>query len=151
MIRLNTFVYAPANRCFDLSINVDVHALSTAKTRERAVAGVTSGRMKLGDTVTWEAVHFGMKQRLTSRITRYERPYMFEDSMVRGAFHSFNHIHRFYPVPGGTLMIDVFKYKSPLGPLGIVADKLFLESYMRRFLRRRALFIKQLAEQGVIR
>jgi ligand-binding SRPBCC domain-containing protein len=105
--------------------------------------------MKLGDTVTWEAVHFGVRQRLTTKIARYERPHVFEDRMVRGAFHSFSHVHRFYPTPDGTLMTDVFKYKSPLGLLGVVADKLFLERYMRQFLRERALYIKQVAEQEV--
>jgi len=40
-----------------------------------------------------------------------------------------------------------FEYSSPLGPLGILADRLFLERYMRRFLRGRADFVKQRAEQ----
>ncbi len=148
-IRLKTLIHAPIDRCFDLSLDIDIHRQSTSKTRERAIAGVMTGQMKLGDTVTWEAVHFGVKQRLTSKITRYERPFMFEDSMVQGAFHSFTHVHRFHPSSNGTLMTDVFKYKSPLGPLGVVADKLFLERYMRQFLRERALFIKQVAEQEV--
>jgi hypothetical protein len=45
---------------------------------------VISGVMKLGDTVTWEAKHFGIKQHLTSKITAYERPYRFTDEMVQG-------------------------------------------------------------------
>ncbi len=45
-----------------------------------------SGVMRLGDTVTWEAVHFGVRQHLTMQITAYERPYQFTDEMVRGVF-----------------------------------------------------------------
>lgn len=147
VIRLKTFIEAPAERCFDVAIDVDVHARSTSKTKERAIAGVTSGRMKLGDTVTWEAVHFGIKQRLTSCISRYERPNMFEDSMVSGAFHCFTHVHEFRQTKGGTLMLDTFSYESPLGPLGVLADKLFLQRYMRAFLQERALYLKRVAEQ----
>jgi hypothetical protein len=50
------------------------------------------------------------------------------------------------PVAGGTLMIDTFRYLSPLGPLGVPADKLFLERYMRGLLVERAAFLKWVAE-----
>jgi len=63
LIRLETYINAPIERCFDLSLSVDLHRHSVAQTREHPVAGVTSGVMKLGDTVTWEAIHFGIKQR----------------------------------------------------------------------------------------
>jgi len=109
---------------------------------------VTSGLLGPGDEVTWEAVHFGVRQRLTARITRFEPPHLFEDEMVRGAFRSFTHTHEFRPVEGGTLMVDTFRYASPLGPLGVLADKLFIERHMRRFLTERAASLKRLAEAG---
>ena len=93
-----------------------------------------------------EAVHFGVRQRLTSRITRFDRPWLFENEMVHGAFHSFTHRHEFRPAEGGTLMVDEFRYRSPLGPIGVVADRLFLERYMRRLLVDRAAFLKRAAE-----
>jgi len=148
VILLETFVQAPPERCFDLARDVEAHVGSTARTRERAVAGVTSGLLGPGDEVTWEAVHFGVRQRLTARITRFEPPHLFEDEMVRGAFRSFTHTHEFRPVEGGTLMVDTFRYASPLGPLGVLADKLFIERHMRRFLTERAAFLKRLAEAG---
>jgi ligand-binding SRPBCC domain-containing protein len=91
LTRLETRIKAPMERCFDLMRDVDLHARSTASTGERAVAGVTSGLLGQGDEVTWEAVHFGVKQRLTVRVTRCEPPHLFEDVMVRGAFRSFTH------------------------------------------------------------
>jgi ligand-binding SRPBCC domain-containing protein len=105
-----------------------------------------SGPFELGDTVTWEAVHFWVRQRLTSKITRMEPPHLFEDRMVRGAFHSFAYLHEFRQVEGGTLMLDRFAYRSPLGPLGDLADWLFLERYMRRLLTKRTAYLKQAAE-----
>ena len=72
---------------------------------------------------------------------------MFVDEMVRGAFKSFSHKHEFRPIGEQTLMLDIFDYKSPLGPLGVLADKLFLERYMRQLLAERAAYIKQVAEQ----
>jgi len=50
--------------------------------------------------------------------------------MVRGAFARFRHVHQFTRRDRGTLMVDVFDYTSPLGPLGSIADVLFLRRYM---------------------
>ncbi len=145
-IRLKTRIAAPIERCFDLARNIDVHQASTARTRERAVAGVTTGLIGPGDTVTWEAVHFGIRQRLTVRITDFDRPFMFADEMVSGALTSLKHVHQFVPIEGGTLMIDIFDYTSPLGVLGTIADRLFLERYMTRFLAQRNEHLKRVAE-----
>ena len=146
IIHLETLIRAPVELCFDLARSVDVHMASTKPSRARAVAGVTSGMMKLGDTVTWEAVHFGVRQRLTSKITVYERPRVFTDEMQRGAFKKWHHTHLFEARGAATLMVDHVRYMSPLGILGRIADQLFLEDYMIRLLAARNKYIKGLAE-----
>src|SRR3954454_10848482 len=133
-IHLETFIAAPIERCFDLARDVDAHLRSTVRTRERTVGGVTSGLLGAGDEVTWEATHLGVRQRLTARVTRCEPPFLLVDEQVRGAFAAFTHCHVFRRVEGGTLMLNDFRYTAPLGILGRLADWLFLEHYMRRFL-----------------
>jgi ligand-binding SRPBCC domain-containing protein len=145
-IELSLHVAAPPARCFDLARSVDAHVRSTVATGELAVGGKTSGLMALGDQVTWRARHLGIWQELTSRITVFDRPHHFRDSMVRGAFASFDHDHFFTPADNGTLLRDVFDYRAPLGPLGWVAERLFLSAYMRRFLLARMRELKRLAE-----
>ncbi|MBB3114387.1 ligand-binding SRPBCC domain-containing protein [Paenibacillus phyllosphaerae] len=147
VIHSSIFVQASAEVCFDAALSIDIHMASTSRTRERAIAGRTSGLIQLGESVTWEAVHFGVKQRLTAVITELERPHRFVDEMVDGAFKRFWHEHRFVPQDGGTLMIDTFDYTAPLGWLGQVADGLFLTRYMDKFLRERNAYIKQACEQ----
>ena len=148
-IRLTTSIEAPVERCFDLSLSVDLHRHSVAHTRERPVAGVTRGTMKLGDSVTWEATHFGVKQHLTTQITAYDRPHEFTDEMIRGVFHSMKHIHEFVSQPPGTLMIDLFSFRAPLGFLGRVAERLILTRYMTGLLLTRNNYLKQVAETNV--
>ena len=128
--------------------SVDLHAESTSRTQERAVDGKTSGLLDIGDIVTFEAKHFGVRQRLTVRITQCERPYLFEDVMVRGPFKALAHRHTFREERGGTMMVDDFCHASPLGMLGVLADRLFLDRYMRRFLRERMDYLKRAAEGG---
>ena len=145
-IELTLHVAAPPDRCFDLARSVEAHVHSTASTGERVVGGTTAGLLRLGDEVTWRARHFGFAQDLTSRITAFERPLHFRDSMVRGAFARFDHDHYFTAVDGGTLLRDVFDYRAPLGPFGWLAERLFLTAYMRRFLLTRLHALKTLAE-----
>jgi len=145
-IRIETAIAAPPERCFDLARDIDAHVRSTAGTNERAVGGVTTGLMGLGDEVTWEARHLGVRQRLTARITRFDRPRMFQDEMVRGPFAAMRHVHEFVPRDGGTTMVDTFTFNSPLGPLGTIVDRLFLAGYLRRFLISRAAALKEMAE-----
>ncbi|MEX2556336.1 MAG: SRPBCC family protein [Actinomycetota bacterium] len=113
--RLKTLIAAPLERCFDLSRDVDLHMRSMRFSRERAIAGKTSGLLDSGDAVTWEARHFGLRHRHTSRITAFDRPRHFRDEMVAGRFASFRHDHYFEPDGDGTKMIDVVSFASPFG------------------------------------
>jgi ligand-binding SRPBCC domain-containing protein len=146
-IELTTNIAAPVERCFDLARSTEMHTRSTAATGETVVGGRTSGLFELGDEVTWRARHFGVWQTLTSRITAFERPFYFRDSMVKGAFARFDHDHRFTSDGrGGTVMLDRFDYTAPLGPLGRLAEALFLTAYLRRLLETRNREIKAVAE-----
>jgi ligand-binding SRPBCC domain-containing protein len=147
-IRLKTYISAPIEKCFDLSRDLDVHMASAGPTRERAVAGVTSGMVELGDEITWEAVHFGVQHRLTSKIVEFDRPRIFIDEMQSGPFKRWHHEHIFEIQDSGTLMIDEVDYASPFGLIGRIADMLYLERHMRRFLQRRNEYIRLVAERN---
>ena len=147
-IELEMLVAAPIERVFDLARSIDVHKESQSSHREIAVAGRTSGLIENGEVVTWEAVHFGVRQRLTSRIVAMTRPTHFRDAMVSGAFRRIEHDHFFESRPGGgTLVRDVFDYEAPMGPLGRLADFLLLKRYMCRLLEDRNQVIKRFAER----
>lgn len=146
-INLITFIDASADIVFDLARDVDAHQLSTSTTKERAIAGRTSGLCQKDDIITWEAIHFGIKQRLTVRITKMNKPLVFEDEMVKGAFKSMKHVHTFKSEKNGTEMTDEFEYEVPLGFLGKLADSLFLKRYMTKFLSERNSVLKQMAEK----
>lgn len=148
VIIVNTFIKAPIGITFDLARSIDLHILSTQGTNEKAIAGRTSGLAELNDTITWKATHFGIRQKLTSKITGIEAPYFFRDDMLSGAFSKMWHEHFFEEAEGSTVMKDFFYYKSPMGFFGRIFDKLILENYMRRFLEKRNAVIRHYAETG---
>jgi len=145
-------VQAPIDRVFDLARSIDVHLLGNTHFGEQATAGTQTGLIDMGEQVTWRARHFFIRQHLTSAITAYDRPTYFQDTMLRGAFHSMQHDHHFRELqtPEGPLteMRDDFRFAAPLGPLGRIAEQLFLRRYMRNLLHERNVIIKQVAESN---
>lgn len=147
VLRLETVIAAAVEECFELSLSVDAHTDSKGASGERAIAGVTSGQMTLGDSVTWRARHFGIPFRMTSKITAYERPFRFVDEQVRGPFRAWRHEHTFAASSSGTTsMIDAVEFRSPLGPIGALADGLVLRRYLLDLLRQRNDWLKMTLE-----
>jgi ligand-binding SRPBCC domain-containing protein len=148
-ITIECAIGAPLERCFDAARDIDLHVRSLAHTRETAVGGRTSGLIDLGEEVTWCGRHFGITQQFTSRITAFERPRYFQDTMQRGVFKSFVHDHFFIPADHGTRMRDVLAFSAPFGLLGRHGEKVVLRRYLRNLLVARSATIKEAAEQFI--
>lgn len=146
IIQLETIINAPVEICFDLSRSIDLHTVSTAQTKERAIAGVTKGLIGYNESVTWQATHLGIRQKLTSTITAYNRPFHFYDEQVKGVFKKIKHDHYFEEKDNAVLMTDVFLFESPLGLLGNIFNKIILTNYLKKFLFERNQLIKEYAE-----
>ncbi|MBE7161335.1 MAG: SRPBCC family protein [Williamsia herbipolensis] len=137
--RIVTDLPVPPERAFALSLDVGAHERSLRRTGERIVGGVASGRIRLGETVTFRARHLGVVWRLTSRITALDEPQRFVDEQVRGPFAAFRHEHRFEATVDGAgcRMTDVVVFRAPLGPLGRIVERLVLGRHMERIIRER--------------
>ncbi|GGI28143.1 SRPBCC family protein [Pedobacter mendelii] len=143
---MKTIINAPIDKCFDLSRNIDLHLQSMSNSKEKAIAGKTNGLIDLGESVTWEAEHFGLKLRLATKITKMEKPLNFTDEMKRGPFKFMKHLHRFDKIGDKTEMIDVFEFGMPFGFMGWLVEELLLKIYMKKLLTKRNMVIKQFAE-----
>jgi ligand-binding SRPBCC domain-containing protein len=140
-------IAAPLETCFRLARDIDIHTQTVWNhTREKALAGVTSGPIGAGQTVTFEATHFGIRQTLTSLISEFKEPYLFVDEMQRGAFKSLRHIHEFKEHKSYTIMKDTLYFEAPFGLIGWVVERLILKKYMRKFLEHRNTELKKIAE-----
>jgi ligand-binding SRPBCC domain-containing protein len=141
-------IIATRERCFDLARDMKTHAETMRQSNERIVSAPESGVLRLGDEVTFEAVHFGIRQRLTSKIVEFDRPDSFTDEMQKGAFKSLRHTHQFVAESAGTKMIDTLEIEAPLGPLGWIAERVFLRRYMKQLIEQRGRELKQLVENA---
>jgi ligand-binding SRPBCC domain-containing protein len=126
---------ASAAEMFDVSLDIDAHVDSMSSSQELAIDGVTTGRIGLGQTVTWRARHFGIWFEMTSTITTLDRPHHFIDEQVSGPFKSYSHEHFFEDIPSGCRMIDTVTVANPV--FGFIADRLVLVPYLRRLMIKR--------------
>lgn len=148
VVNLVTEIYAPIEECFDACRDLETHTRTVPHTKERLVGDKKAGFAERGDVLVFEAVHLGIRQRLSSEITEMVRPTLFADVALSGAFQSLHHRHKFTATANGTLMRDRLEWTSPLGILGRFADVLFLRRYMLRFLVTRNRNLKAIIERS---
>jgi ligand-binding SRPBCC domain-containing protein len=146
-INLETRIAAPIERVFDLMRDVEAHVETTSGTGEQVVSS-SAKLLGMNDTVTFRARHFGIWQSLSARVIEFEPPVCLIDVQTKGAFKSLRHEHRFREEGNITVMTDRLQIEAPLGPLGWIAERLFLKSYMRNFLIRKNQALKELAESS---
>lgn len=138
-LTIETWIDAPAEVCFDLARDERVHTETTVS---------HNGEFGPGQSVTFEGIHFGMRQRMTVKVTEYDRPRLFVDEMTQGAFNSFRHKHEFKDKDVATLMRDTVEWVSPMGPLGRLIDEVLVEPHMAGLITRRNIRLKALAEEA---
>lgn len=84
--------------------------------------------------------------RWQTRIETWEPPRGFIDTQVKGPYSLWEHTHTFTEDgPGATIIADRVRYSIPFGPLGVIADRLFVRRDLRRiFDYRRDAVVREL-------
>lgn len=137
----------PIAVAFDAERNISLHSTTQKHRGERAIDEVTSGLIENGQEVEWEAIHFGIKQRLRVKITQMDKPKYFRDEQISGAFKTLSHEHFFREIePNKTEKIDIMVIEAPFGFIGKIAEILFLKRYMSKFLRKKNQALKSIIE-----
>jgi ligand-binding SRPBCC domain-containing protein len=140
-IRLATWIDAPVERCFLLSLSIDLHIGPVRVTRKKVKGQVASGLIRVGETVTLRGHPFGVLGH-TSRIDEMRPHSYFRDVMIAGSFRHYVHEHHFAPMDDGTRMRDEIRFSNRWGPFG----RILARRRLKAFLKERAAVIKRVAE-----
>lgn len=136
-------VNAPIERCFLLSTSIELVQETLGM---KPLSGKMSGLVEPDDLVLWAGWKFGLPQMHESKITAYERPVFFEDTMTRGRFRLFQHEHHFAEIGGHTLLQDKVRFALPLGFVGAAVAEHVMVPHIAKLLRKRFFLLKRLAE-----
>ena len=140
-IRVATWIDAPVERCFLLSLSLDVHAASVGSSWTNAKGRVAAGLLREGETVTLPGRPFGVL-RHTCRVDELRPHSYFRDVMITGNFRHFVHEHHFAPMNDGTRVRDEIRFSSRWGSVG----NLLARKRLRAYLMERGAAIKRIAE-----
>ena len=146
-IKITTHYFATIETVFDTNRNIDIHQQSASKTKEIAIAGITSGLINKKETVTWKGKHFGVYLTHQSVISEMIFPTYFVDEQLKGQFKSFKHKHFFEQKENYVEVKDLLEYETPFGIFGQLFDKLFLKKHLTNFIIHRNAILKNLAEK----
>ncbi|MEJ2163232.1 MAG: SRPBCC family protein [Robiginitalea sp.] len=84
--------------------------------------------MYAGQIIQYNVIPFkGIRSRWVSEITHLATGKYFVDEQRFGPYSLWHHKHFIQDVENGVMMLDVVDYKLPLGPLGILAHRLFVK------------------------
>jgi ligand-binding SRPBCC domain-containing protein len=145
--RYQIFIDRPPQAVFDFHTNLKNHArICPPEMPEEVVSGLDSP-LGEGARVTFRAKHGGVWRTLEAEIVEWDPPRGFTDRQVNGPFALWVHRHKFAPFQTGTLMTDQVEYTLPAGPLGALAEKLWLGAHLDAFFNHRQNEAKRLLEQ----
>ncbi len=81
-------------------------------------------RIAAGTRIRYRLSLHGIPLGWTTEIRQWRPPFRFVDVQIDGPYLLWHHTHRFEPRAGGTLMIDIVRYRLPLGVIGRVVHHL---------------------------
>ena len=146
-IKITTHYFAPIETVFNTNRDIDIHQQSASKTKEIAIAGITSGLINKNETVTWKGKHFGVFITHQSIISEMISPTYFVDEQLKGQFKKFKYQHFFEQKENYVEVKDLLEYQTPFGIFGQLFDTLFLKKHLTNFIIHRNAILKDLAEK----
>lgn len=90
------------------------------------------GKMYEGMIISYKVSPFmGLKTDWVTEITHIRERKFFVDEQRIGPYNIWHHEHHIEPVEDGVKMKDIVTYQPPFGPLGMLANKLFIENKLQ--------------------
>jgi ligand-binding SRPBCC domain-containing protein len=126
-------VQMPPERAFDFYGDADNLEPLTPPWLHFEVTTPMPIEMGAGTLLDYRLRLHGVPIRWRTRIDLWEPPHRFVDSQVRGPYALWEHTHTFEAEgEGATLIRDRVRYAIPYGPLGSLADALFVRRDLAR-------------------
>jgi ligand-binding SRPBCC domain-containing protein len=126
-------VEAPIERAFDFygdAINLEP---LTPPWLHFEVTTPELGAFETGTLLDYRLKLHHVPIRWRTKIEIWEPPVRFVDIQVRGPYSLWEHTHVFEPTDdGATVIHDRVRYRIPFGPIGAIADRLFVRRDLRR-------------------
>jgi ligand-binding SRPBCC domain-containing protein len=131
-------VELPIERTFELLGDAfNLEALTPPLLRFRVITAPPI-EMGVGTLIEYRLRLRGVPVGWVTRIEAWDPPYRFIDSQLRGPYDLWHHTHEFESDGETTLIRDTVRYRIGFGPLGDLAQRLFVRRDLSRIFDYRA-------------
>ena len=120
----------------------NLEAVTPAWLRFRIVEA--PARLERGSLLRYRLRLFGVPISWRTAIVALGPPPGFADVQLSGPYRLWEHEHRFSAVRGGTEVYDHVRYRIPLGPVGALAQRLFVGRWLDDIFDYRAERLREL-------
>jgi ligand-binding SRPBCC domain-containing protein len=86
--------------------------------------------MQTGAIIEYQIRLWSLPVRWKTVIEDWQPPHRFVDRQLSGPYALWHHTHEFKETDGGVLMSDCVRYRVPHGPLGSLAQTLFVRRWL---------------------
>ncbi|MFW7380648.1 MAG: TIGR01777 family oxidoreductase [Oligoflexus sp.] len=100
-----------------------------------AIQGNPDQPLKEGSQINYRLKVHGFPMRWKTLITEWEANSCFIDFQLSGPYKIWHHQHRFYPIQGGTLMMDRVDYRLPFGYFGYLFGHALVQRDVNQIFR----------------
>ena len=143
------FIDRPPQAVFDFFASRKNHARICPEGMDEQVLGDVETPLSQGAQMTVQTQRASSASRpMTTEINEWNPPHGFSEKQIVGPFASWTHRRKFTVFQTGTLLTETIEY-APLtgGPLGKIADKIWLGKRLDGFFNGRHKEAKRLLEQ----
>jgi hypothetical protein len=136
-------VAAPVEKVFDFFTDVaNLSRVTPPFVRLRILSRETKITAR-GQRLEYEIGPLILRWRWVSEITDFDPPFRFVDEQVAGPYRRWQHVHQFYPLSTGTLIVDDVTYDVPFGPLGRIVHGLVVRRHLEAIFAYRQVHIER--------
>lgn len=97
--------------------------------------------MRVGTLIDYRIRILGIGLRWRTLITGYDPPHSFVDEQLRGPYDFWHHTHTFRAVEGGTEVGDRVVWAVGMGPIGAIANALYVRRSVEKIFEYRKIAI----------
>ena len=120
--------------------------LCPAENREEITSGLTNAPLELGERFTLQTRWSGAWKPLEAEVTEWSEPYSSVFTQTMGPYTSWLLRRKLTPFQTGTLFAEIVEYRPAPGPMGVLAEKLWLGPQIEALFTHRQKEAKRILE-----
>lgn len=141
LLERSVWVPRPASEVFPFFASADNLGVITPPEVGFRMDSELPVEMRVGAMIDYTIRLHGLPMKWRTLITKWNPPYSFEDTQLKGPYAKWVHTHRFVEHHGGTTIEDHIVYALPFGLPGRIAHPVVRDQLRRIFTYRESVLV----------